>query len=297
MLFSIIVANYNNGKFLPKLIETVESQTYTNWELIIVDDCSTDNSVEILAPFLNNLKIKLIQHTQNKGAASAFKIAVDNSSGKLIGMLGADDGLVSNALQIMVSAFDKHKDASLINSNCYTCSEIDLSIIEKYQHYKPIPQGQQLINFLTVGSFAVFSRIAYDKTQGFDINFKRALDHDIYLKLDEVGKLYFIEDYLYLYRQNPIGISQGENGTKAAQFSLLAKKNAYNRRLNTSIYNISKKEYNQISITWCLREAYTFRNIDKKKCNKNLKEVVSKFPKVLFSKQFLSIFLRNNFLN
>ena len=56
MLFSIIVANYNNGTYLPQLIESVRNQTYSQWQLIIVDDCSTDQSKKILEPILFRLR-------------------------------------------------------------------------------------------------------------------------------------------------------------------------------------------------------------------------------------------------
>ena len=60
--FSLLMTNYNNEKYIEEAINSVISQTYSNWELIIVDDCSTDNSIQIITPYLRNKKIKLASY-------------------------------------------------------------------------------------------------------------------------------------------------------------------------------------------------------------------------------------------
>ncbi|GAH35075.1 unnamed protein product, partial [marine sediment metagenome] len=59
--FSILMANFNNANYIESAINSVLKQTYTNWELIIVDDCSVDDSIKIIKPFLSDKRIKLIQ--------------------------------------------------------------------------------------------------------------------------------------------------------------------------------------------------------------------------------------------
>jgi glycosyltransferase involved in cell wall biosynthesis len=253
MLFSIIVANYNNESYLPELIESIIQQTYINWELIIVDDNSQNSPDNILKPFLEDFRIKYFKHNENLGVAATFKTATDNSKGEIIGMLGADDALTPTALQIMADAHKKYPLASLINSDCFWCDN-KLKIIEKYKYYRALKPNEELITNITIGSFATFKKISYDKTDGFDPFFKKAVDHDIYLKLDEVGDLQYVHEPLYLYRSNPIGISQNQNGVKAAQFSLIAVGNAYKRRVGSKKFNISKKEFLKLRKKWYLRE-------------------------------------------
>jgi glycosyltransferase involved in cell wall biosynthesis len=255
MMFSIIVANYNNNEYLKALIESVIAQTYKNWELIIVDDCSIEDPYQLIKPFQKNHQILYYRHINNLGASATFKKAVDLSSGVLIGMLGADDALTPEALSLMVDAHMEHSDCSLINSACFWCDN-QLNIIEKYKHYKAVPEGAELINHLSIGSFAVFKRSAYLKTEGFDPKFRKALDHDIYLKLDEVGKIHFIDKPLYLYRQNINGISQNENGVIAAHYSNLAIHLACERRKNTDKFKHSRKKQIELRKKWILNEAY-----------------------------------------
>ena len=68
-LVSIITPSYNTAKFIGKTIESVQNQTYQNWEMIIVDDCSTDNTDEVIDGYLSDQRIKYIKNEKNSGAA------------------------------------------------------------------------------------------------------------------------------------------------------------------------------------------------------------------------------------
>lgn len=91
-LVSIVVPIYNSERFISATIDTVEKQTYENWELILVDDCSKDNSIKVIQERIkNNNKIKLIKLQKNSGAAIARNVGIKNSSGQFIAFLDADD--------------------------------------------------------------------------------------------------------------------------------------------------------------------------------------------------------------
>jgi glycosyltransferase involved in cell wall biosynthesis len=89
-LVSIIMPNYNSARFIKETIESVLAQTYNNWELIIVDDCSTDNSLEIIREYTDN-RIKLLQNQKNCGAATARNNAIEMAEGRWIAFLDSDD--------------------------------------------------------------------------------------------------------------------------------------------------------------------------------------------------------------
>ncbi len=89
---SIITPCYNSQKYLSKMISSVISQTYTDWQLIIVDDCSTDNSVKVIEKFLKlDHRIKLIKLKKNKGQAFARNKAINVAKGRYITFLDSDD--------------------------------------------------------------------------------------------------------------------------------------------------------------------------------------------------------------
>lgn len=91
-LVSIVMPNYNGEKYLKATIESVLAQTYTNWELLFVDDCSTDNSIKIIEGFAKQDKrIFLIRQKENKGVAHARNVGIAEARGEYIALLDSDD--------------------------------------------------------------------------------------------------------------------------------------------------------------------------------------------------------------
>lgn len=98
-LISIISANYNKADFISEMIESVIAQTYNNWELIIVDDCSSDNSVKIIQDYCkDDSRIKLLENKVNKGGNYSRNSGLYESNGQYIIFLDSDDILTSNCL-------------------------------------------------------------------------------------------------------------------------------------------------------------------------------------------------------
>ena len=90
-LVSIVMPSYNTGKYIAESIESVIKQTYKNWELLIVDDCSSDNTDEIVEPYLTDARIKYFKNKMNSGAAVSRNKALRESKGKWIAFLDSDD--------------------------------------------------------------------------------------------------------------------------------------------------------------------------------------------------------------
>ncbi len=253
-LFSILVANFNNGRYLGQLLESVHAQTYANWELIVTEDASNDESPRVLSDCKADSRIRVVSHVRNQGAGAAFASAAQAAAGTLMGMLGADDALRPEAIRRMVDAHLRHPDASLINSDLLICDS-DLKPTGQPSDFGPLPLGESLIRNCCVSSFATFKASAYRRTPGFNPSFRRAVDHDIYLKLEEVGVLHYVNEPLYLYRMHAGGISQGINGIKAAQFALLARADAYRRRKGTKLPNLTRGEFRDLMSTYHRRQA------------------------------------------
>ena len=99
-LVSIIMPNYNGAKYLKATIESVLAQTYTNWELLIIDDCSTDDGVKIIEGYTKQDKrIHLICQEENKGVAHTRNIGIAKAKGKYIALLDSDDIWKSEKLE------------------------------------------------------------------------------------------------------------------------------------------------------------------------------------------------------
>lgn len=98
-LVSIIMPSYNTGRFISETIESVLDQTYPNWELIIVDDCSTDNTDEVVGRYLADKRIRYIKNDVNSGAAVSRNRALREAKGRWIAFLDSDDLWMAEKLE------------------------------------------------------------------------------------------------------------------------------------------------------------------------------------------------------
>jgi len=105
-LVSVIIPCYNGEKFIGEAIESVLNQTYQNWELIIIDDGSTDNSEDIVKKIITDSQIKLIKHKYNKGIAKTKNTGIANAKGKYIAFLDQDDIWLNSKLELQLKCFE-----------------------------------------------------------------------------------------------------------------------------------------------------------------------------------------------
>ncbi len=245
MLFSVLIANYNNGPFFKDCYQSILQQSYTNWEVIIVDDASTDNSVKVIEQLLlEDSRIKLFQNKKNKGCGFTKRECAKLASGTILGFLDSDDALKPNALEAMISAHKKFQNASIITSR-FELVDLQLNYIKNGSIRCKIPDGK---SYLTYGkgaltAFASFKNSAYKKTHGIDPLMKRAVDQDLYYRIEEQGEHQFLNETLYLYRINENSISNNTNVYKAEYWHFYAVNKAYKRRrkLKLKIDNFSRK--------------------------------------------------------
>ena len=114
---SIIVASYNYARYITQTLDSLINQTYTNFEIIIIDDGSTDNSVEIIKAFeQKDSRIKLLQHknNSNKGLSESVKFALDHSRGEWIAFCESDDYWAPDHLEAKTQCINNYKDADII---------------------------------------------------------------------------------------------------------------------------------------------------------------------------------------
>lgn len=246
-LFSIIVASYNNGKYIAECLDSLIQQTYPNIEIIVVDDASTDNSVEVIRELTSKHKnIKYHFKKKNRGVGHTKFTGAKMASGTLIGTIGADDKLENKAIELMVEAHAVLKNAGLIYSTLYFCNH-KLEIQQINKDIKAIPKGETYLSWEkstsgTISGFRTMKRTFYEKTEGFSPYFKKAVDRDIIFKMEEVAATWFLNAPLYYYRLHDFNISRNKNAWQAKLWEVRAKEKAYYRRLGTNIPNITKQD-------------------------------------------------------
>ena len=241
-LFSVLIANYNNGQYLKEAVDSIFNQTYKNWEIIILDDCSTDNSKEVYGHYDKNPRIKVYFNEFNSGVGYTKRRLCELAEGELLAFLDPDDVLLPEAIEIMVKSHKENPKASMTYSRLISCDE-NLKNQKPSMYCIPIPFGDTALNYppaKVAHQFAVFKAENYKKTIGINPKYKLSEDMDLYYKLEETGPIILIDKHLYLYRIHNGGISVFDNRFDAFIWNIQVKIDTCRRR-NLEELEILKK--------------------------------------------------------
>ncbi len=226
--FSVLMANHNRGEYLAESIESVQNQNFQNWELLILDDASTDISLEIIEKYMNqDARIKLKTHTQNKGVGATKKELIDWAQGEICGFLDSDDTLEPNALEGMYQWHQVHPETIIYSQ--HTITDEQLNFLRKGSSRR-IPKGETHLSYFGISHFATFKRKDYLQTQGLNPELTKAIDQDLYYQLEEINGSAFVPESLYNYRHNTQSISLNEGEKKATQNKHKLQNKAIERR-------------------------------------------------------------------
>lgn len=198
-LVSIITPSYNSSKFIEECINSVISQTYLDWEMIIVDDCSVDNSRDLITKFAKeNDRIKPIFLEENVGAAEARNVAIKKSKGKYVAFLDSDDLWKNIKLEKQIS-FMNEKNIAFSFTSYQPMSE---NGVEKYSVIK-VPYQIDYHSYLKntiIGCLTVV--IDREKTGEFQMpNIRSSHDMALWLLIMKRGfSAYGLDEDLAYYR-------------------------------------------------------------------------------------------------
>lgn len=206
-LFSVLIANYNNGPYIKDALDSVMAQTYSNWEIILVDDCSTDNSKEILDSFGDDSRIKVYYNEQNRGCGYTKRRCAALADGEICGFLDADDVLLPDAIAKHVETHLDNEKIACLFSRYYFCDK-DLNILSESRLLQ-IPEGESYFTHKDYSPehFTTFKTIYYKQTEGIAPDLKKGVDQDLYFKLEEVSDIMVLNHITYKYRFHSHSIS------------------------------------------------------------------------------------------
>lgn len=204
-LVSIIMPVFNSEKYLKKAIESILNQTYENIELIIIDDNSSDGSIDIINSF-NSKKIKFFQNQKNMGVSAARNKAIDLSNGKYLALMDSDDISFIYRIEKQVNFLEKNSDYGLIGGHYERFSEVGFFKKKKIHRQSLIQEENQVkLNFM--GSIAApttmfRASIVKENKIYFDTNLKIAEDYDFWRRIGLFSKVTNIDEILVYYRKH-----------------------------------------------------------------------------------------------
>ena len=219
VLVSVVIPVYNSEQYITECIDSALTQTYQNIEIIIVDDGSTDNTVNIISEYNNEL-IKLF-HQKNTGSGAARNHGIEQASGTWIAFLDADDIWLPDKLQKQL----KH------------CSDLDWSHTDLYLHGDVYPRhtktteltpkhsGFILKNLLVENSIGTSSVIIkkeiLQKLGAFNTDLRALQDWDLWLRVAAENQICYIDEPLVYYRVHSSSVSRNVRKTLPYHLNLI----------------------------------------------------------------------------
>lgn len=196
---SIYIPAYNAEKYLSEAIESALNQTYTDLEVVVVNDGSTDSTGELLETMYGkNQRVRVI-HQENGGISAATNTAIVACKGEYILQLDSDDAILPETVECLVEVLEKN-DVGFVYGDAYLVDAESQPLgfaysWSMYDRYK-------LLNSMMVHHPRMFRKRDFYRTSQFDTSLSNAVDYDFFLKLSEVTDGYHLQTPLYMYRQH-----------------------------------------------------------------------------------------------
>lgn len=220
-LVSIITPTFNSDEFIREAIESVQRQTYEYWEMLIVDDASSDDTCKIVNEFVrNDERIKLIRLTENGGAAVARNVAINEASGRFIAFLDSDDLWLPHKLEKQLVFMQKHN--YLFTYAAYDKIDAEGSVIGHIGVPDKVSYSD-LLKTCSIGCLTAVYDTAYFGKVKMPLIRKRQ-DFGLWLKLlKEADFAYGMKDALGQYRVRSSSISANKANTAMYTWRLYRK--------------------------------------------------------------------------
>ncbi len=197
---SIIITNYNYGKYLARAIRSCLSQKNVNVEVIVIDDCSTDNSLEVLSSFENDVKV--IINKTNIGCAAASNVAIKAARSQFVIRVDADDFVNTNMCFIMSEYLHSNHDAFCVSCDYVLVDEHENILERKYAEKNNISCG------------IMYRRDLLLELGGYNAEMRHREEEELRKRLGEYYKIHHLRFPFYRYRMH------NSNKTKTKEYKI-----------------------------------------------------------------------------
>ena len=209
-LVSIVLPTYNGAKYLRQSIDSCLAQTYQNIELIVVDDCSTDDTPDIIKSYADS-RIRYIRHAQNKKLPLSLNTGFSYATGKYLTWTSDDNYYIPKAIETLVAAFSTNVAVDFVYSDYFNINELD--------EITPVTVGapEKLIFYNSIGASFLYKRTIYESLGGFDKEYFLCEDYEYWVRIYlSHFRFHRVSARLYYYRRHSNSLT-GLTGAKTMQ--------------------------------------------------------------------------------
>ena len=185
---SIIITNYNYGKFISRCLRSCLKQERVIYEVIVVDDCSTDNSFDMIRPFAEH--VRLFKTPKNSGVAAAANLGIENARGQFFFRVDADDYINKDMSYIMKKYLESNHDAFCVSSDYLMVDEYENTIERKYAENENISCG------------IMYRRDLFLSLGGYNPKMRHREEEELKKRLGDDYKIHHLKIPFYRYRMH-----------------------------------------------------------------------------------------------
>jgi len=218
---SVLMTCYNAASTIEESVRSVIAQTFSNWELVLVDNCSTDDSIAIVRQ-IGDARIRITQLDSNHGRTPALNIGLNNARGEYLAILDADDLSTPDRLQLQVDCLDNNPNLVLVASwyrNINSGGELINEVKTPTQHLDLVRVLASNCPFMN--SAVMFRTEAAKRLDGYNETFQYSQDLDLWLGLATLGEFTILPKFLTSIRLTATSL------TNAPHFGLARTHDAY----------------------------------------------------------------------
>lgn len=230
---SVTVLNYNYGRYLARVMDSILSQTMEDFEVIVIDDCSQDGSAEIARRYLTDPRVRFVHHEQNAGyVASLIEGTEALSRGTFATVISADDVVVSpRAFELQVAALEEHPSAAFSFSSFQRMTAETAEILGTHRSYdgdRLVPGPEFLRAYITgkdvqvLHSGCMVRMSSYHEAGGYRRDFRYAVDFALWQMLATTGDAAYVAEPLYAYGIHATQMSSSPAGVERSTAEVLA---------------------------------------------------------------------------
>ena len=223
-MISVLMSCYNSEKWVHKSIDSIIEQTFKDWELIIINDGSTDNTRKILESYSATDRRIKVYNKENSGLTDSLNFGLNKCNGSLIARIDADDIALPERLKLQYNFFKKNPDYSLCGTfHIENNHSNSIKTVKKY----PIKDKKLKKNLVKVKKFFSHSSAMFKKDDalcfgGYGTKYKKSQDFDLWLKLSTKGKIFCINKPLVVISKHDESISESKDGYKQFAYGIAA---------------------------------------------------------------------------
>jgi glycosyltransferase involved in cell wall biosynthesis len=223
-LVSVVIATYNMGEYLPHAVQSVLDQSYTNVEIIVIDDGSTDDTRDRIKPYLCDGRVRYL-YQENKGQTVAKNRGFMESKGTYVALLDADDVWFPDKLEKQIPCFSLSPDIGVVYTDV-ECIDEHGDVLQGWKRncYSGRISGRLLIDNFVPLSSVLIRRDCLDKVGMFDEKYRMGIDYDLWLRMSAYYDFYYLDAVTFQYR---IWSGQMSHNYKKRMESAIAMMNSF----------------------------------------------------------------------